>query len=170
MWKGGFWYLFGLSHASAALRRIRVNRFSAIHPTGVTFRRPDNFDLLQSWRDDLESFGKGTTRVVLHIGGEAISEFENFNWKRENKIAKHPDHWTVEMHVDQYGGLVPLVLSYAGAVTVLEPEDLRDQIVAAAEAVISGHTARRPAAKPDRSARRDDVRSRAGTHRALQRD
>jgi len=164
VWKGGFWYVFGFSHNDKRLRRIRVQRISEASETGETFKRPKGFDLDASWHAELESFGKGSTRVILRIGQGAIAEFENFNWKEENRIEKFSDHWIVEMMVDRYDWLMPLVLSYSGEVTILEPDGLKAKIIQAARAVISAHGDERGGTIEGLQVS-DDTRARAGGHR-----
>lgn len=164
IWKGGFWYAYGNSHQEQRYRRIRIQRLIHVIDTGEVFMRPEKFDLIKHWRDELEDFGKGKTRVVLRIDQPAIHEFENFNWKRENKIAKAKDHWIVDMEVDRFEWLIPLVLSYAGEVRVLTPTELRNKIIAASKAVLNVHSGY------DQNSRTsyrqpDDTRSRAATHR-----
>jgi predicted DNA-binding transcriptional regulator YafY len=164
VWKGGFWYVYGKSHQEQRYRRIRMQRLIHVIDTGEVFIRPEKFDLSKHWRDELEDFGKGKTHVVLRIDQPAILEFENFNWKRDNKITKAKDHWTVEMEVDRLEWLIPLVLSYAGEVRVLTPVELRNKIITASKAVLHVHSG----SDQDLSTgnrQPDDTRSRAATHR-----
>lgn len=167
VWKGGFWYLLGYSNTANTVRRVRVNRILDVEPTGSTFIRPSGFTLVETWKRHLEDFGKGTKLVVLRIAREAVADFEHFNWKHDNKITKTAAHWTVEMRVDNDTWLVPLVLSYAGAVTVLEPAELRHRIQHAARATLAAHddatpNEPHPASPPGAT---DDTRARAGIHR-----
>ncbi|MBX7136003.1 MAG: transcriptional regulator [Fimbriimonadaceae bacterium] len=164
VWKGGYWYVFGFSHNARRNRRIRVQRISEVRETGELFERPKEFDLDASWRAELGSFGKGTTRVVLRIEKSVIAEFENFNWKEENRIEKFADYWIVEMLVDRYDWLIPLVLSYFGEVIVSEPEELRAKIIKAAGAVISAHGKVADMAHESLKIS-DDTRARASGHR-----
>ena len=164
VWKGGYWYVFGFSHSENRFRRIRVQRISEAKETGAVFERPRGFDLDSSWHAELDSFGKGATRVILRIGRSAIPEFENFNWKEENRIEKFADHWVVEMMVDRYDWLAPLVLSYSGEVTIIEPEELKAKIVNAARAVIAAHGEEAGGAVESIKVA-DDTRARAGGHR-----
>lgn len=164
VWKGGFWYVYGNSHQEQRYRRIRIQRLIRAIDTGEAFIRPEKFDLIRHWRSELEDFGKGETRVVLRIDHPATLEFENFNWKRENKIIKAEDHWIVEMKVDRFEWLIPLVLSYAGEIRVLTPTEMRNKIIAASKAVLDVHSGSDgDLCKVDRQP--DDTRSRAATHR-----
>ncbi len=162
IWKGGVWYIYGYSHRERGMRRIRVERLVRAQMSAEHFRRPKDFDLLQQWQEELESFGKGTTRVVIRIEQSVVPEFEHFNWKRENKIIRKRDHWLVEMRVDNVAWLVPLVLSYAGDVRILRPPALCDLVLAAARAVLAAHSGEH--AGPSGS-HTDDSRSRAAIHR-----
>lgn len=164
VWKGGFWYVYGKSHKEQRYRRIRIQRLIRVIDTGEVFIRPTKFDLIRQWRSELEGFGKGQTRVVIRIEHPATLEFENFNWKRDNRIMKAEDHWIVEMKVDRYEWLIPLVLSYAGEIRVLTPVELRNKIIAASKAVLEVHSS--SDWDPCRAnLRPDDSRSRAAIHR-----
>lgn len=164
VWKGGFWYVFGFSHNDQRFRRIRVQRIAEAHEIGEIFERPKGFDLYASWHAELESFGKGSTRVILRIGQGAIPEFENFNWKEENRIEKFTDHWIVEMMVDRYEWIMPLVLSYSGEVIILEPDGLKSKIINAARAVIAAH-GEEPGGTIEGMQVSGDTRARAGGYR-----
>ncbi|WP_024804369.1 YafY family protein [Nocardia sp. BMG51109] len=169
IWKGGVWYVFGQVPTTHRFIRIRLQRIVDITETGEQFDRDSDFDLLAAWDKELEDFGKGTTKVVIRIGLAAIPEFENFNWKRENKIEKHPDYWIAEMMVDRYEWLIPLALSYAGDVTILEPEALRSTIARAAERLADAHSSGRLQADSEEPTRVGDIRPRAMTRHNLDR-
>lgn len=47
--KGPWWYL--VCHTDAGRRTFRVDRVSSADPTGDPVRRPDDFDLAESWRE-----------------------------------------------------------------------------------------------------------------------
>ncbi|WP_305779094.1 helix-turn-helix transcriptional regulator [Nocardia nova] len=169
IWKGGVWYVFGQLPTAHRFIRIRLQRIIDINETGERFDRDPDFDLLAAWDKELEDFGKGTTKIVMRIGLAAIPEFENFNWKRENKIEKHPDYWLAEMMVDRYEWLIPLVLSYAGDVTILEPEELRSTIARAAARLADAHSSGRLQRDSDSPTRIGDIRPRAMTRHDLNR-
>lgn len=169
IWKGGVWYTFGRVPTTHRFIRIRLQRIVALDETGERFDREPDFDLLAAWDKELEDFGKGTTKVIMRIGLAAISEFENFNWKRENKIEKHADYWLAEMMVDRYEWLIPLVLSYAGDVTILEPEALRTTIAEAAGRLTDAHSSSQLQEDSDAPTRIGDIRLRAMTRHDLDR-
>lgn len=163
VWKGGFWYLF-VRRPNKAYERVRLERIEQVAPTGKRFRRPRR-PLVDLWRDELAQFGIGATTVRLVITGSAIREFEHFNWKEENRITKHDGRWDVEMHVDSYDWLIPIALSYAGGVEILEPGELRVRVAEAALQVAVRHgasdTAPSAAAGNADLGEKGDVRGRA---------
>jgi len=164
IWKGGVWYLFAHDPQANRFKRMRLQRILQLHETGETFSRQAAFDLRTRWHDELEQFGKGATKVVLRIGAHAIGEFRTFNWKKDNKITKFDDHWIAEMMVDHYEWLIPLVLSYGGDVTILEPASLREAIVRSAQALQSNHL-NTTSGPSDGQPSAGDIRARATIHR-----
>lgn len=165
VWKGGFWYVVGHSQAEKRFRRYRVPRIISATLTGEVFSRLP-FHIKDFWRSDLEMFGKGVLRVALRINAGVISEFENFNWKEDSVIERHADHWLVEMHVDHFDWLVPLILSFGGDVTVTEPEELRVRIAVGAERLMRMHRYNGPYADATVS-KTDDSRSRVTRGREI---
>ena len=162
VWKGGFWYLIAFSPRDGTFRRFRVQRVVHAEFTGESFRRDPSFDLAAFWRQDLERFGVGATRVLLRIEAAVIPEFEHFDWKAENRITKATDHWLVEMHVDRFEWLVPLILSYGGRITAIEPESLRARVAEGAEHLSRVHVLNAPpSAESKRTGDCSDIRSRA---------
>lgn len=128
VWRQGHWYLVALSHTTKRFERHRLQRIVSVRTTGKRFSREGTFDLAACWSRLLEDFGRGQTLVRIKIDYPATLDFEMFGWKRDQRITKHHDHWIVEMSVDKYEWLIPLVLSYAGKVQVLEPTSVRKEI------------------------------------------
>jgi predicted DNA-binding transcriptional regulator YafY len=169
VWKGGVWYVFGYVPTKRQFIRIRLRRVVDVRETNTTFDRDPSFDLGTAWDKELEEFGKGTTKVVIRIALAAIPEFENFNWKRKSIVEKHNEYWLAEMMVDRYEWLIPLVLSYAGDVTILEPDELRNAITRAAARLADAHSSGELQDDSETSTRLGDIRPRAMTRHDLNR-
>lgn len=129
VWKGGAWYLIGLSSYYKKIHRIRSSRILKVENDNKKFKRPENFNLAHFWATNMDSFGKGDVRVVLRIEKSAFEDFEYFGLKDTSVVERLENYWLVTLFVDRWEWLIPLILSYSGDVIVLEPESLKKQII-----------------------------------------
>jgi predicted DNA-binding transcriptional regulator YafY len=129
VWKAGQWYVVGLNIRVGRIQRIRVERVLQVTPTKTNFSYPEGFDLEGWWRDDLTRFGTGANRVVLEIGKGAIADFLRLGRKQTTKVDVTDDHLRMELFVDKWEWLIPLLMSYGAEVVVIEPTELRDAIM-----------------------------------------
>jgi predicted DNA-binding transcriptional regulator YafY len=150
VWRQGHWYALVFSHTTKRYERHRLQRIVSVRLTGKRFSREDSFDLPACWSRLLEDFGKGQILVRIKIDYPATLDFETFGWKKDQRITKHDDHWIVEMPVDKYEWLIPLVLSYGGKVQVLEPASVRKEIAERLEVMTRQYAAAsgRPGTNP----------------------
>jgi predicted DNA-binding transcriptional regulator YafY len=147
VWRQGHWYLVAFSHTRRRMERHRLQRIVSVRPTEKEFTRSPSFSLISCWQTLLENFGKGRTRIRVKIEFPATLDFESFGWKKDQQITKHSDHWIVDMPLDHYEWLIPLVLSYGDKVEVLEPPSVREEIADKLKAMIIKYTdCRNPAA------------------------
>jgi predicted DNA-binding transcriptional regulator YafY len=164
VWKGGFWYLVGFSHLEKEFRRYRVQRINEIKETGNAFQRDEKFDLREFWRLSLESFGKGNIKVIIKISSRVTAEFEHFNWKTESKILKYSNYWLVEMWMDKYEWIIPLILSYGSNIEVIVPKALQKRVAEELQMAIKLYTdnsVNLVSEIPDTGMASSDIRSRA---------
>ncbi|MFD7656232.1 helix-turn-helix transcriptional regulator [Actinosynnema sp. NPDC059797] len=61
--KGPWWYL--VCHTDAGRRTFRVDRVSSADPTGDPVRRPDDFDLAESWREIADEVERRRTPLEI---------------------------------------------------------------------------------------------------------
>src|SRR5215218_8788066 len=62
--KGSVWYL--VASTEAGLRTFRVDRMSAVEPTGDAVVRPEGFDLAEAWRLIADEVDRRRTPIVAH--------------------------------------------------------------------------------------------------------
>lgn len=62
--KGPAWYL--VSATEAGRRTFRIDRVSSVEPTGDPVRRPEGFDLADSWREIADEVDRRRTPLEVH--------------------------------------------------------------------------------------------------------
>jgi predicted DNA-binding transcriptional regulator YafY len=143
--KGGIWYLVG--QVDGQIRTYRASRVVSVEPRDEAFERPDGFDLVSYWLESTAAYERDHRRLELVIrvdphhtgwlswvlGDDAIASAERLTdpdpegWLRLRARVLWPE--------DAAGRLLAL----GGAVQVLEPAELRDQLVGLARAALLRH-------------------------------
>lgn len=157
VWKGGEWYAVA-RRDDESIARYRLSRMKAVELLERTFRRPSSFDLKEWWDRELERFGRGQLRVRLRASGAARDEFSRLVGKPDSTIRRGDDHVAITLYVDNWKWLVPLIVTYAHDVEVIEPRELRDDVVRWLEDAIGRQCSRRVTASDYTN---DDARLRA---------
>lgn len=129
VWKAGQWYIIWLNCVTNQIERVRIERILQANLTKTRFPYPSDFDLEAWWREELIRFGAGTNKVVLEIGKEAAADFLRLGRKQTTKIQMIGNTLRMELFVDKWEWLIPLVMSYGPEVIVREPLALRDAIL-----------------------------------------
>lgn len=146
--KGSTWYL--VAGTDAGRRTFRVDRITAVEPTGEVARRPADFDLAGAWAeitdrvDELRAPVRGHGRVdptmlgaLRHVLG--------------TRLAVGPttgDGWVaVEVRGHSVPALAGELAGFAAALVVEGPDELRREL-AAIGALLVGRYARRASAAP----------------------
>jgi predicted DNA-binding transcriptional regulator YafY len=142
VWKQGNWYLVAYSHSTSRFGRHRIQRVVGVRPSGLTFKRNEDFSIAETWRELLDDFGRGSMLVRIRIDFPATKDFESFGWKPDQHIERHDDHWIVEMNVDRDEWIIPLALTYGDKFQVLEPESLRIKVANALSSALDLYRSR----------------------------
>jgi predicted DNA-binding transcriptional regulator YafY len=142
--KAGVWYLVGRS--GDATRVYRLSRIAALEATEETFVPPRDFDLASAWARAREEFELSRPRVevTLRLDRAALPAL------------RHAVDWSVRPAVtdgrliDEDGERVELVLPFerlesayndlvklAGAVEVVAPAELREQLAVAGRSLVA---------------------------------
>ncbi len=125
VWKGGNWYIIYQNNEDQKIDRARLSRIIHFQIMDLEFVYPSNFHLDAWWTEYLEQFGRGNFKVILKIFPPAFQEMDNFNWKLNTDIIKKKSYWLVHLYVNNYDWLIPLILSFAPDIIVVEPAELR---------------------------------------------
>lgn len=136
VWKGGEWYVVGKEEKTGVVERIRLSRIVACGVENRKFEYPGDFDLRTWWAQDLERFGKGTTKVCLYGTVDARAELLTLKTKESSLVELTDDGIRLTLFVDRWDWLIPLILSYGPSVHVEEPVALQNEIREALETTL----------------------------------
>jgi predicted DNA-binding transcriptional regulator YafY len=129
--KGSVWYL--VAATDAGLRTFRVDRMSAVDPTGEAVVRPDGFDLAEAWRLIADEVDRRRTPVVAH--GLMRSDFA---WVLRTMFGNRvrigppgPDgRVEVELRGHSHRSLAGEAAGLGAMLEVLDPPEVREQLAA----------------------------------------
>jgi predicted DNA-binding transcriptional regulator YafY len=129
------WYLVGWDHYRKGVRTFFLPRIKSAKYTDKKFRVKDDFDLdryLATAVDSHQSTGP-IHHVKLRFTAEAAPAGEDFIWNRGQKTSKDQQgRLIVEFDTGALYAVQRQVLSWGGGVEVMEPEELRRNVVNAA--------------------------------------
>ncbi|GAA4225867.1 WYL domain-containing protein [Actinomadura meridiana] len=137
--KNGTWYL--VARIDGRPRTYRVDRVTAVRPTGVTFDRDDDFDLAGHWREQAAAFVRSILReevtVRLSPAGMRVLPYavEPYAASRAKEGAGPPDEkgWVVTvLPVESMVVAASELMRLGPEVEVLGPPELRARMAEAA--------------------------------------
>ena len=127
----GAWYLVAHDHLRHGLRHFRLERIETLALLDKHFARPPDFRMEPG---DLERDRLLVVRVLFdHDVARWVRESRNFFVTQEKDT---PDGLLVTLRVREVSDILPWVLSWGAHVRVLEPDDLRQQVIQTAQAVL----------------------------------
>jgi predicted DNA-binding transcriptional regulator YafY len=142
--KGATWYL--LATHGGEFRTYRVARIAAAEVLPDTFIRPDGFDLAAAWSQARDSFAAALPRLLatLRVAGAALPRMKAGGGYSDIERIDPPDAhgWsTVAIRFQGEEDAAAYVLGFGTLVRVIEPDWLRERIIAQARAVLAFYTA-----------------------------
>lgn len=133
IFKQNVWYVYAFCHTKQTFRTFKIGRIKQASFTGNTFERKE------ITRDEinLNFYYNSVTMVdvTLEIEKAALPDAEE--WLGMDNIEPRGNAFIAHVTAPDDGGLVNQILSYGGAVKVLEPLDLREKVRAAAQKILS---------------------------------
>ncbi len=145
--KAGVWYLVAATEDQ--VRTYRVSRFSRVTSGGATFSRPADFDLAEHWRSSIAAYEESTPRMDIEVrvapdgfhrladvvGGRAVRAAERIG-------PPDADGWQrLRLSVDWPEEVPARLVAMGDRLEVIEPVEVRDQVLATAERVLSRYRA-----------------------------
>ena len=124
--KGSSWYL--VADTEAGLRTFRVDRMTAVEPTGETVVRPEGFDLDEAWRliaDEVDQ-----KRAPLRVRAKAAPRIvQLLRWTLGTRVRIGPTGADGMVEVELRGhhshAIAGEIAGFGADIEVLEPQEVR---------------------------------------------
>lgn len=140
--KGGVWYLVATAEDQA--RTYRVSRVRHMEPAEARFTRPESFDLAGFWTESTSAYEASVPRLEvrlrvdprrLDILRDAIGEGA---WHAAERLEEvdADGWWHLRVHLDWPDAAPRRLLRLGDGAEVLEPQELREQLIDAARLVL----------------------------------
>ncbi|MDE5721396.1 MAG: YafY family transcriptional regulator [Clostridia bacterium] len=131
IFKQNVWYVYAFCHTKQTFRTFKIGRIKNATFTGNTFVKReisrDELDL------DFSYTSEELCEVTLEIDKNSLADAEE--WLGIDNIEPLGNAFIARMTLPDNGGLVNKILSYGGAVKVLQPAALKEKVTAAAKAI-----------------------------------
>lgn len=143
--KGQTWYL--VAGTGAGLRTFRVDRMTAVEPTGDPVVRPDGFDLADAWQMISEDVDRLRTpvraRAVVDPAWMPMCRYALGS--RLGIGAAQPDgRVEIELRGHSTRSLAAEISGFAASMEVLDPDDLREALAEIGGSLVSRYGRRPP--------------------------
>lgn len=133
IYRWGWWYVVGYCLLRQAVRTFRVDRIVELTSAGQTFSMPADFDIHAYLATETQSQASLQARLLITPEAALIVADNRFLW---DSMEERPDgSIEVVLNVPDLEWAASLALSFGPAVTVLEPDELRQRVGAYANAI-----------------------------------
>lgn len=124
IFKQNVWYVYSFCHTKQTFRTFKIGRIKQASFTGETFIRRE------VTRDEinLNFYYKSVKMVDVTLKIEKATLPDAEEWLGMDNIEPHGNAFIAHITAPDDGGLVNQILSYGGAVKVLEPADLKEKV------------------------------------------
>jgi len=152
--KGSVWYL--VAAVDGVIRSYRVTRIHDAVVMDEPCARPEGFDLAAHWEQSTADFKANLPRyqATVRVAPDVFMRMRYAGrFARIEQVGEpEADGWrTIAMRFQFEAEAVEYVLSFGTQIEAIEPPDLRDKVIAAAESVIDYYRRRPPIAMSARS-------------------
>lgn len=146
----GWLYVVGFSCQHETIRHWKVDRMIKAEVTPVPFARPVDFDLAEHFRGSWGIWGgREEVRVRVRFSPAVARYVSEKQWHPTQELEPQPDgsliaafQLTATLEIKSW------VLSFGPEAEVLEPEELREEILADCERVLTTYQEARSSIKP----------------------
>ncbi len=129
--KQNVWYVYAFCHTKQEFRTFKIGRIRSATFTGAQFKKQkisrDELDFGFSYTD------KQMISVTLEIEKNSLADAEE--WLGVDNIEPRGESFIANMQLPDDSVLVNKILSYGGAVKVLEPKELKARVKKTAEKI-----------------------------------
>ncbi|MCM3080693.1 helix-turn-helix transcriptional regulator [Brevibacillus invocatus] len=136
--KRSTWYL--VAEVDGACRTYRISRFLSVLPLDTGFIRPAHFDLARYWEESTAHFLAALPRypAKLQIREDILDRFAEERFVQIKNSQSACNGWVVaDVQFETLESAVEIVLRYGALLKAVEPQELRDQVIAEARAILS---------------------------------
>lgn len=133
-------YLVAFSSDHQEIRHFKVDRIGQADPQGLKFPLPEDFSLQDHLSGSFGIFqGDGQPhRVRVRFAADVARIVEESRWHHSQKFTRQPDgRLLAEFELGDLTEIKSWILSFGSKAIVLEPVELRDEILHEAEGIIS---------------------------------
>jgi predicted DNA-binding transcriptional regulator YafY len=147
--KGSTWYL--VAAVEGELRTYRASRIRAVALLDEPARREPGFELAAYWQRSEAEFRAALPRfhATIRVSLEGLGKLRMGSWRFvrvEDASAPEPDGWVrCRIRADIIEVAVDCLLGLGESAEIVEPDELRARVVAAARAVLNQVEVSRPA-------------------------
>ena len=147
--KGSVWYL--VAAVDGASRTYRVSRIRDAQALAESSARPDDFDLAAYWKQSAAEFQAHLPRFYATVRiSPGANRWMNYMGRASRvERSEGPDAegcTTVTMRFDVEEEALQFALSFGGDAEVLEPESMREKVIAAGNALLDRYAKKLDAA------------------------
>ena len=138
------WYLIAHCHTRQEVRMFSTVRIRGAKPTGQKFQRPEDFDITKYLGNSFRAVrgdGDQTWHVRLRFGPEMSGRISEKVWHHTQQLEPQPDGSVImQLQVSSLIEIRRWVLYWGADCQVLEPEELKHFIAAAAREILAQET------------------------------
>lgn len=130
-------YVIGYCHVRNDLRVFALDRIKELHLTDETFSMPESFDPEELMGSSFGIFKGAPTKVLIRFDPAVAGYIEEKQWHESQKLLKNKDgSLTLEMVVAGVEEVKHWILTWGAKAEVVEPQSLRDDIIAESKALL----------------------------------
>lgn len=132
VFKQGLWYVYAFCHLRNEFRFFKIGRIEFADITNESFTRREisQEDLpLDFWHNVTE-----TTDVIFEIDKKCLSDVEE--WLGIENVHKQHNKYVAEAKLPFDNGLVSKIMSFGNGIKVIQPQELKDEIIKNTKSII----------------------------------
>jgi predicted DNA-binding transcriptional regulator YafY len=134
--KGMSWYL--VANTAEGFRTFRVSRIEKATLLEMAVERPPDFDLAAHWRSSTEKFRENRSRYAVTMRVERQLAEDFMSWRAAQILsADENDRVTLRADFEDEQHACFVLLGMGARAEVVEPEALRERVVAGAAALMA---------------------------------
>ena len=137
-YRWGWWYLVGYCHTREAMRLFRVDRIKEYSLLDTAFMPRADFDGRAFVEQEIEGQGHLTVRLQFAPAMAQVARANPFNWQG---MEEQPDGSIIAiLRAPDLTWAASMALAYGPGVTVLEPEEVRQEVCTWARTIMEQYS------------------------------